>query len=96
MGGKIPHDFTVWIAERDGRWQEKVAACSRQDIGMGAYTAACAAYPDKHVSHRHGMRVIAERAPLPGRTRLPAPVRAALALGGELRGSHAGTTRTGE
>ena len=60
MGGKIAHDFKVeqWD-ERDGI-ERVFAVCDRADVGLAAFEASVAAYPDKHITLRHGARVIRE------------------------------------
>jgi hypothetical protein len=65
MGGKIELDFKVeqW-SERDAI-ERVFAVCDRGDVGLAAYEASVAAYPDKHITLRHGARVIRDnwRAP---------------------------------
>ena len=58
MGGKIELDFKVeqW-SERDSI-ERVFAICDRGDVGLAAFEASVAAYPDKHITLRHGARVI--------------------------------------
>jgi len=58
MGGKIELDFKVeqW-SERDAI-ERVFAICDRADVGLAAFGASVAAYPDKHITLRHGARVI--------------------------------------
>ena len=58
MGGKIELDFKVeqW-SERDAI-ERVFAICDRADVGLAAFDASVAAYPDKHITLRHGARVI--------------------------------------
>ncbi|HVE04588.1 MAG TPA: hypothetical protein VNB30_11080 [Rhizomicrobium sp.] len=58
MGGKIELDFKVeqW-SERDVI-ERVFAICDRADVGLAAFEASVAAYPDKHITLRHGARVI--------------------------------------
>lgn len=58
MGSKIEFEWKVeqW-SERD-IIERVFAICNRVDIGLAAYAASVAAYPDKHITLRHGARVI--------------------------------------
>jgi hypothetical protein len=58
MGSKIEHEWKVeqW-SERDSI-ERVFAICDRLDIGLAAFDASVAAYPDKHITLRHGARVI--------------------------------------
>jgi len=73
MGGKIELDFKVeQCSERDAI-ERVFAICDRGDVGLAAYEASVAAYPDKHITLRHGARVIRDnwRKPKRGPTSVP-------------------------
>lgn len=58
MGSKIEHPWKVeqW-SDRDAI-ERVFAICDRLDIGQAAYEASVLAYPNKHITLRHGARVI--------------------------------------
>jgi len=58
VGNKISHDWKVeqW-SERDAI-ERVFAICDRLDVGLAAFDASVAAYPDKRITLRHGARVI--------------------------------------
>ena len=60
MGSKIEYEWKVeqW-SERDAI-ERVFAICDRLDVGIAAFDASVAAYPNKHITLRHGARVIRE------------------------------------
>lgn len=58
MGGKIPHDWKVESWNARGSVDRCFAVCDRLDIGIAAYEAAIAAYPNYEITLRHGSHVL--------------------------------------
>lgn len=64
MGGKIEHEWKVEQWGEHDTIERVFAICDRADIGIAAFDASVTAYPDKHITLRHGARVIRDSARL--------------------------------
>lgn len=62
MGSKIELEFRVEQWSPSEVIERVFAICDRVDVGLAAFDAAVAAYPEKHITLRHGARVIRDNA----------------------------------
>ena len=58
MGSKVEHAWKVEQWSKSDAIERVFAICDRLDVGIAAFEASAAAYPDKHITLRHGARVI--------------------------------------
>jgi hypothetical protein len=62
MGSKIEHEWKVEQWSKRDTIERLFAVCDRLDAGLAAFGASVAAYSDKHITLRHGARVIRDSA----------------------------------
>ena len=70
MGSKIELEFRVEAWSPSDAIERVFAICDRVDVGLAAFDASVAAYPDKHITLRHGARVIRDSVRLRDSNRL--------------------------
>lgn len=62
MGSRIEHEWKVEQWSSSDAIERVFAICDRVDVGLAAYEATVAAYPEHHITLRHGARVIRDSA----------------------------------